>query len=41
MFFKLILENAGGDRIDMTTTANEYMTSSIEGLNPPVKRAIM
>lgn len=36
MFFKLILENAGGDRIDMTTTANEYMTSSIEGLNPPV-----
>lgn len=36
MFFRLILENANSDRIDMTTTANEYMTSSIEGLNPPV-----
>ena len=35
MFFKLILENASGDRIDMTATANKYMTSSIEGLNPP------
>ena len=35
MFFKLILENENGDRIDMTTTANQYMTSKIEGLNPP------
>ncbi|MDE5885649.1 MAG: hypothetical protein K2H29_11330 [Oscillospiraceae bacterium] len=35
MFFKLILENKNGDRIDMTTTANQYMTSKIEGLNLP------
>ena len=35
MFFTLILENANGDRVDMTTTANQYMTSKIEGLNPP------
>ena len=27
MFFSLILENAVGDRVDMTTTANQYMTS--------------
>ena len=35
MFFKLILENANGDRVDMTATANRYMTSRVEGLNPP------
>ena len=35
MFFKLILENANGNRIDMTATANRYMTSRVEGLNPP------
>ena len=35
MFFKLILENANGDRVDMTATANQYMTSRVEGLNPP------
>ena len=35
MFFKLILENSNGDRVDMTTTANQYMTSKVEGLNPP------
>ena len=35
MFFKLILENANGDRVDMTATANKYMTSRVEGLNPP------
>ena len=35
MFFRLILENANGDRVDMTTTANQYMTSRVEGLNPP------
>ncbi len=35
MFFKLILENANGDRVDMTVTANRYMTSRVEGLNPP------
>lgn len=35
MFFTMILENQSGDRIDMTTTANQYMTSKIDGLNPP------
>ena len=35
MFFKLILENTNGDRVDMTTTANQYMTSKVEGLSPP------
>lgn len=35
MFFKLILENKNGDRVDMTATANQYMTSKIEGLSPP------
>lgn len=35
MFFNLNLENQSGDRIDMTTTANQYMTSKIDGLNPP------
>ena len=35
MFFSLILENAAGDQIDMTATANQYMTSKIEGLSPP------
>jgi len=35
MFFSLILENAAREQIDMTATANQYMTSQIEGLNPP------
>ena len=35
MFFTLILENANGDRVDMTTSANQYMTAKVEGLNPP------
>lgn len=35
MYFSLILENESGDKIDMTTTANRYMITSIEGLNPP------
>lgn len=35
MFFTLILENSSGDRINMTTTANQYMTSKISGLHPP------
>ena len=35
MFFSLILENSSGDRIDMTTTANQYMISKITGLHPP------
>ena len=34
MFFSLILENTAGDQINMTATANQYMTSRIEGLNP-------
>lgn len=29
MFFSLILENAAGDQIDMTATANQYMASQI------------
>ena len=32
MFFKLILENSAGNRVDMTATANQYMTSKSEGL---------
>lgn len=35
MFFKLILENKTGDQLNMTATANQYMVSKIEGLNPP------
>ncbi len=35
MFFTLILENENGDRVDMTATANQYMTSKVEGLSPP------
>lgn len=35
MFFTLILENLNGDQINMTATANQYMTSKIEGLSPP------
>ena len=35
MFFSLILENEAGEQIDMTTTANQYMTAKVEGLNPP------
>ncbi|MDE6784000.1 MAG: phage tail family protein, partial [Ruminococcus sp.] len=35
MFFKLFLENSAGNQIDLTATANKYMTSKISGLNPP------
>ncbi len=35
MFFKLTLENENGDKVEMTSTANEYMTSEIDGLDPP------
>jgi len=35
MFFSLILENAARDKINLSTTANNFMTSKIEGLNPP------
>jgi len=35
MRFTLILENETGEQINMTTTANLYMTSEIDGLYPP------
>lgn len=35
MRYSLILEDENGNRIDMTSSANKYMTSEIEGLNPP------
>ena len=35
MYFSLVLENENGERLDMTATANQYMPSKIEGLNPP------
>ena len=35
MFFTLILENQSGEQLNMSTTANQYMTSKVEGLNPP------
>ena len=35
MYFSLILENETGEQINLSTTANQYMTSKIEGLNPP------
>lgn len=35
MRFTLILENETGEQINMTTTANQYMTSEIDGLYPP------
>lgn len=35
MRFTLVLENADGEQLDMTTTANRYMVSKVEGLSPP------
>ena len=35
MFYSLILENENGDRIDLSKTANRFMFSKIDGLNPP------
>ena len=35
LVFSLILENAAGEQIDLTTTANRYMVSEIDGLYPP------
>ena len=35
MRFSLILENETGQQIDLSQTANRYMSSKIEGLNPP------
>lgn len=35
MFYSLILENKTGQQIDLSKTANRFMFSKIEGLNPP------
>ena len=35
MYFTLILENESSEQVNLSTTANQYMTSKIEGLNPP------
>ena len=35
MFFALILENQSGEQLNLSTTANQYITSKIDGLNPP------
>ena len=35
MFFTLILKNQSGEQLNLSTTANQYMTSKIDGLNPP------
>ena len=35
MFFTLMIQNENGGQIDMTATANRYMTSKISGLHPP------
>ena len=35
MQFTLILEDESGNQINLTTTANQYMTSEIDGLYPP------
>ena len=40
MFFSLILENAAGDQIGMTATANQYMASQIEGFKPSMLEVI-
>ena len=35
MFYHLILENETGQQINLSRTANRFMFSKIEGLNPP------
>ena len=35
MFYTLILENETGQQIELSRTANRFMFSKIEGLNPP------
>lgn len=35
MIFNLNLENQSGEQLNLSTTANQYMTSKIDGLNPP------
>jgi len=35
MYFTLILENESGEQVNLSATANQYMTSKVEGLNPP------
>lgn len=37
MFYTLILENQSGEQLNLSTTANQYMTSKIDGLNPPAR----
>ena len=36
MFFELFLENIDVEQLNLSTTANQYMTSKIDGLYPPV-----
>ena len=35
MKYHLILENAAGEQLDMSSTANHYMMSKVTGLDPP------
>ncbi len=35
MYFTLVIEDESGKQINMTTTANQYMVSEIDGLYPP------
>ena len=35
MFFNLILENIFNNKIEIMTTANQYIFSKIKGLDPP------
>lgn len=37
MFYSLILENESGQQIDLSQTANRFLFSKIEGLNPPAE----
>jgi hypothetical protein len=37
MFYSIILENNAGQQIDLSQTANRFMFSKIEGLNPPCR----
>lgn len=37
MFFTLIFQNETGQQIELSKTANRFMFSKIEGLNPPAR----
>ncbi|MCM1315849.1 MAG: phage tail family protein [Alistipes senegalensis] len=37
MFYTIILENETGQQIDLSQTANRFLFSKIEGLNPPAE----